>query len=92
MTKLAQHWKILIALTLAFSVGLVANLATEGIETKPLWFDNLHYGAGFVGKIFLNALKMIVVPLVTTSIICGIANVGGEKDFGRLGLKTLGFS
>ncbi len=91
MTKLAQHWKILIALTLAFSVGLVANLATEGMETKPLWFDNLHYGAGFVGKIFLNALKMIVVPLVTTSIICGIANVGGEKDFGRLGLKTLGF-
>ena len=35
--------------------------------------------------------KMIVVPLVVSSIVLGIFNVGAEKDFGRLGIKTLGF-
>ena len=34
---------------------------------------------------------MVVIPLVMTSIICGVAKIGGEKDFGRLGLKTFLF-
>ncbi|MGE4550226.1 MAG: dicarboxylate/amino acid:cation symporter [Opitutales bacterium] len=91
MKKLALHWQILIALALAFAVGLWANFETEGMENKPDWFGELKYGADFVGKMFLNALKMMVVPLVTTSIIVGIINVGGERNFGRLGAKTLGF-
>ena len=91
MKKLALHWKILIALTLAFAIGITANYLTEGSENKPVWFDNLEYGTRFLGTLFLNALKMVVVPLVTTSIICGIINVGGERDFGRLGGKTLAF-
>ena len=91
MKKLALHWKILIALVLAFALGITANYLTEGVESKPAWFDNLEYGTRFLGTLFLNALKMVVVPLVTTSIICGIINVGGEKDFGRLGRKTLAF-
>ena len=91
MKKLPLHWKILIALVLAFAAGLAANFTVEGVADKPTWFQNLHYGTKFVGTLFLNALKMIVVPLVTTSIICGIVNVGGERDFGRLGVKTLGF-
>ncbi len=91
MTKLALHWKILIGLALAFGVGLWANFSTDKLEVKPDWFGNLEYGAKFVGKLFLNALKMMVVPLVMTSIIVGIINVGREKDFGRLGAKTIGF-
>tara|TARA_Y100000588_G_scaffold334727_1_gene374377 strand:+ start:75 stop:1433 length:1359 start_codon:yes stop_codon:yes gene_type:complete len=91
MKKIALHWQIVIALALAFAVGLWANFETEGMEKKPDWFGELEYFAGFVGKLFLNALKMMVVPLVTTSIIVGIINVGGERNFGRLGLKTLGF-
>ena len=91
MKKLPLHWKILIALILAFTAGLTTNFAVEGMADKPTWFQSLHYGTKFVGTLFLNALKMIVVPLVTTSIICGIVNVGGERDFGRLGVKTLGF-
>lgn len=89
--KLALHWKILIALGLAVAAGLAANAAAEGAAEKPAWFEHLHYGTKFVGTLFLNALKMVVVPLVTTSILCGVANVGGERDFGRLGGKTLGF-
>ena len=91
MKKLALHWKILIALLLAFSIGLWANFTTESTIEKPAWFENLHYFTNFVGSLFLNALKMVVIPLVMTSIICGVAKIGEDKDFGRLGLKTLFF-
>jgi Na+/H+-dicarboxylate symporter len=91
MKKLAIHWKILIALILAFLIGLWANFATESIAEKPSWFNHLHYFSNFVGSLFINGLKMVVIPLVMTSIICGVAKIGEDKDFGRLGLKTLLF-
>ena len=91
MKKLALHWKILIALCLAFMVGLWANFSTENISEKPTWFYNIHYFSNFFGTLFLNALKMLVIPLVMTSIICGVARVGKDKDFGRLGIKTILF-
>jgi len=43
----------------------------------------------FLGDIFLNALKMVIIPLVMSSIIVGIAGLGGMEGFGRLGLKTV---
>ncbi len=46
---------------------------------------------GFIGNLFIQALKMIIVPLVVSSIIAGIASLGGMKGFGRLGMKTLAF-
>ena len=55
------------------------------------WFEFLAAACAFLGKLFLNGLKMVVIPLVMTSIICGVAKIGGEKDFGRLGLKTFLF-
>ena len=85
------HLKILIALILSFLVGLSSNFITEGIVEKPQWFSFLSETCSFVGTLFLNGLKMVVIPLVMTSIICGVARIGGEKDFGRLGLKTLLF-
>ena len=42
------------------------------------------------GKLFLSSLKMIVVPLVFVSIICGTASLKDATQLGRLGLKTLG--
>jgi Na+/H+-dicarboxylate symporter len=45
----------------------------------------------FLGTIFINLLKMVVVPLIAASIITGVASVGSGGDLGRLGLKTLAF-
>lgn len=73
--KLALHWQILIALVLAVAVG---------IFLKPL----VPY-ISWMGDIFLRLLKMIVIPLILTSIISGIASIGAEGHFGRLGLKTM---
>ena len=89
MKNLALHWKILISLILAFIVGLASNLSNESLTEKPDWFLNLHYFTSFFGTLFLDALKMVVIPLVMTSIICGVSKIGGDKDFSRLGIKTL---
>lgn len=45
----------------------------------------------FIADIFMKLLKMLIVPLVITSIITGVAGLGGGRDFGRLGSKTLGY-
>ena len=50
-------------------------------------FDYLVYD--LLGGLFLDALKLIVVPLVVSSIILAVANLGSSGAFGRLGLKTL---
>ena len=91
MKKVPLHVKILIALVLAFSIGLWANNSTAGENEKPDWFVFIRDVSTFIGTLFLNGLKMVVIPLVMTSIICGVAKIGGEKDFGRLGVKTLLF-
>lgn len=46
---------------------------------------------GFIGTLFLNALTLVVVPLVASSIITGVARLGSEQSFGALGAKTLGY-
>lgn len=83
MLKLKLHWQILIALVLAVIAGLLAGQhgAIFGVTFYSL-FD-------FFGTLFMNALKMIIVPLIAASIITGIAGIGGTHGLGRLGGKTL---
>ena len=86
------HWKILISLILSFIIGLWANLSIDNQSTAPSWYNGLKESCLFVGKLFLNGLKMVVIPLVVTSIICGVSKIGAESGFGRLGLRQLVFT
>ncbi len=81
--QLKLHWQILIALLFAVLVGWAVspNTSLFGISLLSI-FD-------FVGKLFLNALKMIIVPLIVSSIIVGVSGLGSSDAFGRLGTKTL---
>ncbi len=83
--KLALHWQILIALVFAALAGFLSG--TEATIFGVPWIAIYT----FIGTLFLNALKMIVVPLVVSAIITGVANVGDNGGFGRLGGKTLGY-
>ncbi|MDA3879755.1 MAG: dicarboxylate/amino acid:cation symporter [Prolixibacteraceae bacterium] len=80
MKKIALHWQILIALVLSVPFGLF--FGEDGIVDLTGVFD-------FMGRIFLNALKMIVVPLIISAIITGVSNISSEKGFARMGLKTI---
>jgi Na+/H+-dicarboxylate symporter len=83
MFKLKLHWQILIALLLAVIAGTLAG-------TDAGMFGMRFYAVfDFIGTMFLNALKMLIVPLVVSSIIVGIASIGSGAEFGRLGLKTV---
>ena len=77
------HWQILIALLLAVIAG---HLTGMDASLFGLRFYDIY---AFLGTLFLNALKMIIVPLILSSIITGIAGVGESGAMGRLGGKTL---
>ncbi len=44
-----------------------------------------------VGQLFLRLIKMVIVPLVFASLLCGVASLGDIRKLGRLGAKTLGY-
>ena len=92
MRKLELHWQILIAIILAAIVGgFVFNTqASTGVD--PTIFGITYLSIfGYVGEIFLNALRMIIVPLIMSSIIVGVAGIGSGGNLGSLGGKTLLF-
>ncbi|MGI9225249.1 MAG: dicarboxylate/amino acid:cation symporter [Woeseiaceae bacterium] len=92
MPKLELHWQILIAIILAGIVGGIIFNAYEATGVDQTLFG-LRYLTIFdyIGTIFLNALKMIIVPLIMSSIIVGVAGIGSGGNLGALGGKTLLF-
>jgi Na+/H+-dicarboxylate symporter len=74
MLKIKLHWQILIALVVAVLYGI---FLTEYVGYVQ-----------WMGELFLRGLKMIIVPLILTSIISGVTNIGDAQNLGRLGLKT----
>ncbi|MEO1856113.1 MAG: dicarboxylate/amino acid:cation symporter [Rubritalea sp.] len=94
MKKIAAHWQILIALGLAVFLGVIFRnfSASYSPDSSFVAFASKAVGvSSFIGDLFMSALKMIIVPLIVSSIIAGIGALGGVKGFGRLGLKTIGF-
>lgn len=77
MIKIKLHWQILIAIVVAAAYGMLLT-------------DYVSY-VSWMGDLFLRALKMIIVPLILTSIISGVANIGDAQNLGRLGLKTFAY-
>lgn len=91
MRKLALHWQILIAITLAIVAGLIVKANTVDGVTPTVFGISPVATFDYIGTLFLNGLKMIIVPLITSSIIVGVAGIGSGGDLGKLGGKTLLF-
>ncbi|KAA9000483.1 glutamate/aspartate:proton symporter GltP [Affinibrenneria salicis] len=81
--KISLAWQILIALILGIVLGAVLH---EQAESRQWLIANILSPAG---DIFIRLIKMIVVPIVITTLIVGIAGVGDAKKLGRIGLKTI---
>lgn len=80
--------KVLLGMALGIGVGLLINLL--GLAA-PGTFVNEYIVNGLflvVGKMFVNALKMLVVPLVIFSLICGVCGIGDIRVLGRVGGKA----
>jgi proton glutamate symport protein len=78
---LAIHWKILIALVLGTGAGYLSTDVSVGGVTLVSVYD-------FGGQLFLYALKMLIVPLIASSIALGVAGFGYTDLLGSIGFKT----
>lgn len=81
--RIGLAWQIVIGLAIGILAGLVLNHFPQAREAVV---------AGLLqpaGDLFIKLIRMIVVPIVFTSMVIGIAGVGDGKTLGRIGLKTL---
>lgn len=81
--RLGLGWQILIALFLGIILGAILHNNTEYKDWLILNILNP------AGNIFIQLIKMIVVPIVISTLIVGIAGVGNTKQLGTLGFKTI---
>ena len=79
-------WKISIGFAAGIVFGFVFGPMVQG---SPILSGYVMPFLGVVGEIFLTLLKMIIVPLVFSSIVVGAASIGDPKKLGRVGVKTL---
>lgn len=77
LLRLKLHWQILIALVLAVLLGYFVPASAEYLS--------------WMGDLFLRSLKMVIIPLILSSITSGVTSIGSGKSLGRIGLKTLGY-
>jgi proton glutamate symport protein len=83
--KRKRPWGVFLAIILAMIFGSLVG------KEAGLFGVSFYAILDTIGRIFLNALTLVVVPLVSSSIISGIARVGGEGGFKRLGAKMFAF-
>ena len=82
--------KVFVALVAGILLGLIINIS--GLYS-PGSFTQVYIVDGFfhvIGKLFVNALKMLVVPLVFFSLVCGVLGIGDIRLLGRVGGKSFG--
>lgn len=86
--KMSLTMKVLLGMGLGIAVGLFFNLTglnATGSFINEYIVNGLFHSAG---KMFVNALKMLVVPLVFFSLICGVCGIGNINTLGRVGGKS----
>ncbi len=86
--KMSLTVKVLLGMALGIAVGLFFNLS--GLNTVGSFVNEYIVNGLFhvTGKMFVNALKMLVVPLVFFSLICGVCGIGNINTLGRVGGKS----
>lgn len=91
MRKLELHYQILIAMVL----GTVLGLGLHQLAAADVVSEEVPNRAALLGKelggVFLQLLKMVVVPLIATSLVSGVTSMGDVTHLGRLGGRTLLF-
>lgn len=80
---IALHWRILIGIGL----GIIAGIVLSKVAPYEDWSKYIKWA----GDIFLRGLRMIVIPLVFTSIALGVAGMGNSAALGRIAGKTIAY-
>src|SRR5688572_30351029 len=87
---IALHNKIFIGLAVGVIGGLIVNWTLGGKHVDVVWtVKNITQP---IGQLFLNLLLMIVVPLVFSSLVVGVAGIGDIRKLGRIGFKSFAYT
>ena len=88
--RLPLHWKMAIG----FVAGLLAGLiAYYGAGSEAPWVQTLTtYVTQPVGTLFLRLIFMLVIPLLFSALVVGVAEMGDIRSLGRIGWKTLAYT
>ncbi len=86
---LPLHVKILLGLLIGLMLGLLSNIFLNGNETIKWAVSDVAYP---VGQIFLRLIFMIIIPLIFTAIVLGVADFRDIRKIGRVGGKVLLFT
>jgi len=81
--KIKLYWQILIALVL----GIIFAFISRGLGFEDFVVNKV----SILGDIFLRGLRMVIVPLIVSSIITGVTSIGSAENLGRLSLKTFSY-
>ena len=69
------HWQVFFALVAGLGLGWLAPASGTYV--------------GFIGDLFLRLLKMVIIPLIFTSLVSGVASLGSARSVGRVGIRTM---
>jgi len=83
------HTRIFYGMVAGTLLGIAANLLWGDSPRLQAFIANVSYP---LGQIFLRLIFMVVIPLVVSALILGIAELGDLRSLGRVGLKTLAFT
>lgn len=86
---LSLQWQMLAGFVTGLTLGLIAYVLAPGAP----WVDGVtHYVTGPAGQVFLRLLFMLVIPLLLSALIVGIAEMGEMRSLRRVGLRTLAYT
>ncbi|MEO1715314.1 MAG: cation:dicarboxylase symporter family transporter, partial [Bacteroidota bacterium] len=84
MKKLALHWQILLGMALGIVAGIIAVQLGEGGKNFIIdWVKPF-------GRIFINLLKLIAIPLIVASLIKGVSDLQDISKLSKMGGRTIG--
>ncbi len=83
MKKLALHWQILLGMAFGVIFALIMTNFSWGADFVEDWIKPF-------GTIFINALKLIAVPLILASLIKGVSDLKDISQLSKMGFRTIG--
>jgi DAACS family dicarboxylate/amino acid:cation (Na+ or H+) symporter len=93
MTEDRRGVSLQMKMLIGFLIGLAAGLAVNMTDPDAAWVDAvITYVTGPIGQIFLRLLFMLVIPLLFSALVIGIAEMGDVRSLKRIGIKTLVFT
>ena len=91
LAETSETTKLLFAVTLAIGLGLIINLCVPYKDIKKEGSDSIHRLISLAGRVWINALKLVVLPLIASNMTISVVQIKEIKGAKDLVVRTLGY-